>query len=184
MPTAQVSATLSGQGPSIGTNKSPSRLGQRFGNPILDPGGVLKHETTYKAKANFGPGLQHLMTSLHIFAYFCINVGRFKMFLPSFHCWLSHANSCYLVDLRRGLRLRTVCDAFSTQAADSALYASLALMALWQRCFFFHEVFPCFFSFPNGLEIANLRVHRMWLNICIHLLFSSLFMFPLLFLCG
>jgi hypothetical protein len=42
---------------------------------------------------------------------------------------------------------------------------------------FFHEVFPCFFPFPNGLEIANLRVHRMWLNICSFHLFSCFLCF-------
>ena len=99
-----------------------------------------------------------------VFAYLCICLhqhGQIQDFFPSSHCWLPHVNSGHLVDLRRGLGLCTVCAAFSTQAADSALYASLALMALWQRWFF-----SWFFPFPNGLEIANLRVHRMWLNIC------------------
>ena len=74
MPTEQVSATLTGQGPSRGTHKSPWHLGQRFGKLILDPGGVLKHETTYKTKTNFWPELQLLKTFLHIISLYYIYI--------------------------------------------------------------------------------------------------------------
>ena len=111
-----------------------------------------------------------LCISLHIFAstwadsrcFFHLFIAGEVMLIPS--------NSCYLVDLRRGLQLRTVCDSFSAQAAESALYASLAslaLMALWQRCFFSWS-FSMFFShvsfaFPLWL-VSEIRIDSVSLS--------------------